>query len=278
MSRGGIKKAPIDDPLVRGRARLWVEDVLTRKLLETCWTSDPVGKQVAVQPAGGRGGVEAMLRAVREEGRRNEFGLVDRDFGALRDGSLTAGPLSTTPGHEIENALLDFPVLATLCARSAEEVAAQARGIAERLIPWMALRRVVREIKLGLPGTPEDPRPAEVASDDAALEWLRQSDYPAKLEKAIHQKWTYLYVQKLLRGELKRTRQTWEKNEWVTDFSGKEIVARLRSPAVGFAWMGGVAASDEALAVAVAQRWRQRRAIPAWITTLRDGIQKASAP
>lgn len=85
-------------------------------------------------------------------------------------------------------------------------------------------------------------------------------------------------MQKLLRGELERTRQTWEKNEWVTDFSGKEIVARLRSPAVGFAWMGGVAASDEALAVAVAQRWRQRRAIPAWITTLRDGIQKASAP
>lgn len=188
MSRGGIKVAPIDDPLVRGRARLWVEDVLTRKLLETCWTSDPVGKQVAVQPAGGRGGVEAMLRAVREEGRRNEFGLVDRDFGALRDGSLTAGPLSTTPGHEIENALLDFPVLATLCARPAEDVRLKARDIAEQLIPWMALRRVVREIKLGLPGTPEDPRPAEVASDDAALEWLRQSDYPAKLEKAIHQK------------------------------------------------------------------------------------------
>ena len=36
MSRGGIKVAPIDDPLVRGRARLWVEDVLTRKLLEVC--------------------------------------------------------------------------------------------------------------------------------------------------------------------------------------------------------------------------------------------------
>lgn len=278
MSRGGIKVAPIDDPLVRGRARLWVEDVLTRKLLETCWTSDPVGKQVAVQPAGGRGGVEAMLRAVREEGRRNEFGLVDRDFGLEHSEPFAQWRWRSTPCHEIENALLDFPVLATLCARPAEDVRLKARDIAERLIPWMALRRVVRKIKLGLPPTPEDPKPAAVATEEAARGWLAAKEYPGTLEKAVRTDFTAPQVQKLLREEFERTRQTWEKDEWVTDFSGKEIVARLRSPAVGFAWMRGVAASDEALAVAVAQRWRQRSAIPVWITTLRDDIQRASAP
>jgi len=75
--------------------------------------------------------------------------------------------------------------------------------------------------------------------------------------------------------QLVRSQQTWERKTWVTEFSGKEIVKRLRSAPTGLPWMPDVAASDEELALAVAKRWRQRSEIPGWITTLRDDIQRA---
>lgn len=255
----------VDDAFYQGRALLLVEDHLTRRVVAKCWEAHPRAKDIQVRAAGGSEGVRALVDAARQSGRKDVFGLLDRDFGGA--GSIAAG-LHRTDGHEIENDLLDFEVLAKLTAHPnpAADIEATARRHAETMVPWMALRQVLFELRNDRPGIPPEPKVADVASVDAALTWLDAQRYPRKNDQWVGQKWTQNHLEKMLQRHHATYAQDVAGSAWRRSFSGKELFRHVRGR---YRWRAAME-RDEDLAFAVAERWSRGGVGPSFLGALRD--------
>jgi hypothetical protein len=265
-----VKLPAIDDAFFRGKALLLVEDPLTRTVLSQCWKMDPRARDITVRPVGGNVGVQRLVMAARELDHRHVFGLVDRDF----DGPAGAGaPVLKTGRHEIENHLLDYDVLAKVSLNtSAAAIEQVATARATDLRAWMAVRKTLVEMKVEIPGMPGDPKVIEVPDEAAAKAWLKQQSYPEDAEKIIRTKWTKLHLNDRLPVHYEWCANEVTTGRWFESFSGKEIFRHVRSVVP---WRFPLA-SDEDLAFKVAEHWRDKGTVPAFIDGLRDTVLAGS--
>jgi hypothetical protein len=264
-----MKTRRTDDVFFLGDALLLVEDERTRAVVTECWSRDAAARRIVVRPVGGRIGVEGLVRASREQGRRHVFGLVDRDFGPA---GANQGPVFRTERHEFENHLLDFATLATLHTSPSEfalreVLAAHARS----LTAWMAVRRTLHEAKTALPATPPDPKPDEVVDPTSAQAWISSRGYPENIERTIRTTWTRPYVlDNRFPWHLTAVQKELDDGSWIETFSGKELFEHLASRG---GWRHGSSAPDE-VATLLARRWA-RGVLPgcmAFLTPVRDVI------
>lgn len=270
-----MKTRPIDDAFFQGDALLLVEDELTRVVVTGCWSDDPVARKVVVRAVGGHSAVASLVQASREQGRRNVYGLIDRDFST---GSAGGGLLFRTEGHEIENHLLDFEVLASLQMRGGHDAAdlrsfAQARASA--MVAWMAARRTLLEMKGDLQKFPADPDLGQVPDLAAAKAWITALSYPQDIEASIRRTWTKVYLRdKRLPHHHANCATDASSDLWLETFSGKEIFHHLVSRG---GWRSGQT-TPEALAYAIADRWTRAPArIPMFIEAMRATIVRECA-
>lgn len=264
-----MKVQPISDPFFAGPALLLVEDERTRAVLTECWFHDASAKKIVVRAAGGRVGVEGLVRASREHGRKHVYGLVDRDFGSASG----AGPVFHTAWHELENHLLDFATLAALHEHAdAAQLQARAEARARSLAAWMAVRRTLHETKTALLLTPEDPEPTAVTDLASAQAWFGARTYPEDIERAIRQTWTRAYLkdnrlpQHLLDCEAELT-----SGAWMQTFSGKEVFEHMTTHG---GWRHKTN-DPGAVALLLARRWARSGTLPgsmAFLNPVRDAI------
>lgn len=262
-----MKPVEIDDAFYQGKALLLVEDHLTRRVVAKCWESHPRAKDIQVRAAGGSEGVSALVDAARQRGRKDVFGLLDRDFGVSGAGG---GAFFRTAGHEVENHLLDFEVLARLAAvpNTAAEIEAEARRYAGAMVPWMALRQVLFELRRDRPGFPPDPPIAAVASLDSARAWLGAQKYPEKNEQWVGRVWMFKQLATILGDRHETYANDVAGSAWLTTFSGKELFRHVRA---SYRWRAAVEC-DEDLAFEVAERWARAGRSPAFLDAVRDGV------
>ncbi len=264
-----MKAGVIDDAFFRGKALL-VEDALTQIVLSECWRLDQRSRQIEVRPVGGHDGVQRLVQASREQGRRHVFGLIDRDFGtAARAGAS----VMKTERHEFGNHLLDYAPLAKISlgtSAAAIEQAATAR--AAGLQAWMAVRRTLVEMKVEIPGMPRDPGESDVPDEAAAKAWVHALAYPQDAERLIRTKWTKPYLDSRLPSHHGWCADEISSGRWVESFSGKEIFEKIRSEVD---WRYPIT-SNEDLAFKVAEHWQLNGSTPAFINDLRDAILAGS--
>jgi hypothetical protein len=268
-----MKTRPIDDAFFQGDALLLVEDELTRVVVTGCWSDDPAARKVVVRAVGGHSAVASLVQASREQGRRNVYGLIDRDFST---GSADAGPLLRTDWHEIENHLLDFDVLTSLHGRhTAADLRSFAQARASAMVAWMAARRTVWEMKGELQRFPADPDLGQVPDLDAAKAWIAALSYPQDIEASIRRTWTKLYLRdNRLPHHHANCDAEASSDLWLETFSGKEIFHHLVSRG---GWRSGQT-TPEALAYSIADRWTRAPArIPTFIEAMRGAIVRECA-
>lgn len=183
-----MKPVEVDDAFFHGKVILLVEDELTRRVVSKCWEAAPRAKDIQVRAAGGSDGVAKLVEGIRQRGRTDVFGLVDRDFGMAGPGS---GPVFRTGWHECENHLLDFDVLAKIAERATrDEIAAKTLDFARTMKTWMALRCALSGLRRDRPEFPGDPEIAEIPTIDEARRWFEQQRYPEAMGRWVRAKWT----------------------------------------------------------------------------------------
>jgi hypothetical protein len=153
---------------------LWVEDPVTRDYLRAVWKNST---SIAFRLGGGNDGVRAIVKAFEEEGHRNVFGLIDRDFQpSNQDGWSDPAKTFRTfvlPVHEIENYLLDATALqaSRYQNRSLDINAIENRMLtkANNLCWWASCRDVIAELKRRF-REPFVPDPRQSVIDEATAQ------------------------------------------------------------------------------------------------------------
>lgn len=261
-----MKSFEIDDAFYQGRAILLVEDELTRRIVAKCWEATPRAKEIQVRAAGGSDGVARLVEGIRQSGRVDVFGLIDRDFGFEGPG---AGPTFRTAWHEIENHLLDFEVLAKIAAKATrEEIQAVALDFATRMKTWMALRRALSELRRDRPEFPADPKIDQVQTLEEATRWFEAQKYPEKMHAWVGAKWTSTHLVKMSEQYARTYEAELTSNRWVETFSGKELFAYV---ATRFKWRHGIEGAKD-LAFAVADQWQRAGRAPTFLDAIRDEL------
>jgi hypothetical protein len=264
--------------LYRAPLTVWVEDPLTHAVLTDLWADT----QINVLVTTGKLSVGYMVRS-NPTPYPHVYGIIDRDFDAdnEREWARPECKILRIPAHELENLLLDFDVLAALSkGDEAAQIRALAHSRAKRMLPWMVCRAVLRDMQRDLGSDfPVDPRVDALGSLFDVERYLEQHPYWPK-HAAQLQKWTSGVTRS---AEL----DTWHQligaqldgDEWVTHFSGKEILRHLRSHVRGLDLAPARAPGrtdaerDLDLAKLIARRMRDLRRIPAPISKLRDVLR-----
>lgn len=208
---------------------VWVEDPETKAYLDALWADGRIRTLVG----GGAKAIAGLAGSAWEEGYQHVFALRDRDFGAPAMPPASTGPVFVVPKHENENYLLDESAIAD-CAYNtrgadAAAIAAEAAKTAAALVPWMASRRVLRDLWLATAGGfPADPRPADVPDPASATRWLTTRTGGLGVPPAEVQ----ALVASALPKHLASCSAQVASGAWRDEFSGKEIFA----PLVQLAW------------------------------------------
>jgi hypothetical protein len=261
-----MRSFEIDDAFYQGRAILLVEDELTRRIVAKCWEATPRAKEIQVRAAGGSDGVARLVEGVRQSGRVDVFGLIDRDFGFEGPG---AGPTFRTARHEIENHLLDFEVLAKIAAKATrEEIHAEALAYATRMKTWMALRCALFELRRDRPEFPADPKIDRVQTLEEVTRWFEAQKYSEKMQVWVGAKWTTAHLVKMSAKHALTYEDELTSGRWVETFSGKELFAHV---ATRFKWRYEIEGAKD-LAFAVADRWQRAGSAPPFLDAIRDAI------
>lgn len=259
-----MRAAPIDDAFFMGSALLLVEDPLTAVVLRECWSGDPRSRKIAVRAVGGRESVERLVQAAREEGRSTVFGFVDRDFGEPRTGPL----VFSTDRHEIENELLDTPVIAALSSKAPTEIDQVLSNAAQSLTEWMGVRYLLQARKQLRPSFPADPTRLH-----ASVAWVESTAdaYCKSVKEHSRVEIPSEWKDSFQRTYLPRAQRECGDGSWRDHFSGKELFAALVSRLSGSGFVGTL----EDRARAIAARWRKHSKVsppPACLTRARDEI------
>ncbi len=210
---------------------LWVEDELTRVYLEALWPL--VGSPITIKVGGGCNSIKALVQEHRRQGRRNVFGLVDRDFRRPASTSwlTTADHVFVLPRLEMENYLLDWQAMATASSPPRDATYFETRGRAyaqENLLWWMVCRKVLvqyyRLVNERFPGHP----PIPVADLEAARGYICNQHWWTAIGATVAAEVTNnSLTQKLQQAYAKHENQL-RSDAWRNEFSGKEIFGWLR--------------------------------------------------
>lgn len=251
------------------KVHVLVEDEVTWALLDGVWSDTAL----RVEPVGGEPAVRAMVNDARQRGSTNVFGVVDRDFEVSAAWSKSAS-VYRLERHEVENYLLDFDALAGLARADRAEVEAEAVRFARQIVPWMAARRALHEIDLGLTESfpallaPNEQRPLTL---DGAVALVCDRTFWSGLRKKLNENWTDTALRDLVRQHNNTYRGEVESGLWVSSFSGKEVVQHLRGT---FAKLG---TNNVDLAKRVAKRWRETKRIPGELGALSAELKRRVA-
>ncbi len=249
----------------RAKAYVFVEDPLTKVLLDTAWGD----LDLRVVSAGGAEAVKRMVRDAREHHITTVFGVVDRDF-SLKHGWLENDRVYQVERHEAENYLLDFATLGQLAVTPAEDVEREARTFAERVTAWMAARSIVWEIDGALTANfPCVPPPGQGFTEAQAVQCLSDKTYWKALKEAVNQKWDGTGIAKEVAQKSSAYKGDLESGRWAQTFCGKELCQQLRGT---FSRLGRGEPSD--LARAVATRWRRSNTTPDELRDLHREIRR----
>jgi hypothetical protein len=248
---------------------LWVEDIETKAYLDVLWGDGRIRTLVG----GGGDTISGLAHAAWADNLRHVFALRDRDFDTARMPPIASGPVFVSVRHEVENYLLDEHAIAA-CeyntrGATAGDIDAKALQIATDLVPWMASRRVLRDMWSGMVGGfPPDPKPGEVASQADAAAWLTQ--------KAAGLGFTGAQVQALTRAlphHCAHYSAQVASGHWRAEFSGKEIL----EPLIRWVWNQthknpGGGRARTMVAAAIADRQRAHATVPGDLAGLRDWL------
>ena len=262
---------------------LWVEDGLTRAWLRGLWSDADIGLLVA----GGNDAVAGAVRDARGAGHANVFGVRDRDFLSTNRAAWldpTKQPaVFLTEAHELENHLLDFDGLAALSPnhnrqrKTAAQLEARARQVAEGSIWWMATRATISEVRLAVTADfPPHPHigSAEVATAAAATaaldHLLHRSGWGTQL-RAFVPALTPAWTQSRLRVHEAALRAQLVDGSWRREWSGKElwraVLGTMTNDRV-------TQAAEEDVAKALAAHQREANTVDPALTELRSAIRK----
>lgn len=249
----------------RARAYVFVEDPLTKVMLDTAWGD----LDLRVVSAGGAEAVMRMVRDAKEHHVATVFGVIDRDF-SLKQGWLESGRVYQFERHEAENYLLDFATLGQLAVTPAEDIEREARAFAERVAAWMAARSIAWEINGALTANfPCVPSPGQEFTEAQAIRCLSDRTYWRALKDAVNQKWDGTGIAKEVAQKSNAYKGDLESDRWLLTFCGKELCQHLRGT---FSRLGRGEPSD--LARAVATRWRRGNTAPDELRDLHREIRK----
>jgi hypothetical protein len=207
---------------------LWVEDPLTRDYLRAIW-ANPTG--IAFRLGGGNEGVRAIVKAFEEEGHRNVFGVMDRDFRTSNKSEWTDPAKTfrtfTLPVHEVENYLLEAPAFHTsrYQNRRVDVASIEARMIqkASQLCWWAVCRDAIAELKRRF-REPFVPDPKQSVTDETmAHAHICGSAWFAKLAMEAGRS-SEADVHTLLSVSHARASDRLADGTWRSDFPGKEIL------------------------------------------------------
>jgi hypothetical protein len=213
----------------RAPITLWVEDRLTQMILEDLW-QDP---RISIETASGKHGVRYMMNATPREDRSWVLGLVDRDFDEdnyERWDTLQDGACFCLPAHEVENLLLDFPVLSELAGEPAAALENTARQAAEELLWWVVTKRLFWDLNRAI----NKDRPVHVpqtfgaTSASAVVEYLEKTNYIENTAATLDD-WTRERLLARVEQCAAEYRGALDSNAWKTCFPGKELIRRLRN-------------------------------------------------
>jgi len=246
------------------RCTLWVEDDLTRRVLTDFWGD----KDIRILTAGGRSGVEHLVRAAPRGFRgKNVLGFADRDFSTYdaHDWSNMDKPILFTPTHEFENLLLDFDVLSTLSGQDRPAIEAEAKAFAGTIKWWMVCKRVRYDlfgaVSAYFPAHPAVPSSGAPMDRQAAVAHLNRSNY-RKEHATVLRTWNEAYIEQQIDEWAASYEADLASGEWVRSFSGKEIFRYVRSQVKSLARLakGKTAAeNDEDLGKRIASMLQRSR-------------------
>jgi len=210
---------------------LWVEDTVTRDYLRAVWKNFP---SIAFRLGGGNDGVRAIVKAFEEEGHRNVFGLIDRDFQPSNQAGWS-DPAKTfrtfvLPVHEIENYLLDASALQASRYQNrdfdSDAIEERMRTTAANLCWWASCRDVIAELKRRF-REPFVPDPRQSVIDEATAQaHICQSAWFLKLASEAGRS-AEADIRILLTEAHAVANLHLADGTWRQDFAGKEILRNV---------------------------------------------------
>lgn len=253
---------------------LWVEDLTTSVYLDTLWQHD---WRIKLYVGGGHETLAAVVKDGRSSnGRRSLYSLRDRDFGPTNQERWSEEDTwqFVLKTFEVECFLLD-PLALAACplntskkseAWIAEHLASQAR----ELLWWMSCRAVLAELREARQERfPSHPTRTAVTSRGEAEAVLLDNDWVRRTAPGLKDVVTPKRLRDALTAAHERYDAHIQAGDWVTYFSGKELLAGL----IGHVYTKGRPAGDAAyqdLAKAVADTQRRLGRVPAELNELFD--------
>lgn len=210
---------------------LWVEDVQTQQYLIEAWQQSSAILRIHV--AGSNQSVQALTESAVKAGRKNVFGLVDRDFGNSNKADWPTKRVFRLPRNEIENYLLD-PIDLYNCPlhnryRTEAEIITKLSELANVQPAWLAYRKVVRtiekEIGRGQPGVPSC---VKIPSVEVATNLIESSSWIATLDRRTSEWTTPGKIAAEILSAYTEFDTLQKAESWMDDFSGKEIFRPIR--------------------------------------------------
>lgn len=221
-----LVQAP-EPPLNLAEVILYVEDDLTRRVLEEVWGSE--SRQVRVEVGGSNDGVRHFVTRA-QAGSVRVRGLIDRDFGATNRPNWRTAPLPVLDVHEFENLLLDEDAWE---AFGVIDFLDQARAEASKQIYWLAARRVLADLQHQLTSQfPSVPSIDSVKSEGHAVEAVVTAGSACwkSAENATKLGRSKTSVAQLVSAEVVRFQMELNSptNDWRASCSGKEVFKYLK--------------------------------------------------
>ncbi len=268
----------IDVPhLYRGKINLWVEDATSAAYFNAVWSDS----DIRILTAGGQNAVEALAKHAMENRLGNVFGVVDADFLPTNEADWFV-PGKTfrrfvLPVHEVENLMLDADAMAGCSlnnsGRSAADIEARMRGLAARLVSWMACRAVLAELRhLVLDEFPPHPKRDSVPDLAAAQTLIETCPWFTTIVGKVSQMSQAGHVQSRLQYYEQTFRTDLQGNHWKQSYSGKELFR----DAISYFWhqAPGGQSQDEDAAKAIAAWQVRNRRIPGSVVDLRKALRQ----
>lgn len=261
------------------RLILWVEDEVTKTYLHHHWQDADIGLLMA----GGHENIYAVVKSSRAQGFVQVFGFRDRDFGETNRAKWSDGAVEvlTSEAFEIENLALDSQAM-SMCqlntsGKSAAEIEAALRALAQKRLWWMSCRRTIAEIRTTATHQfVSHPKLGNVSSEQQATDAILNSAWWKNTLPAIPTTLTEHSVRDKLAANYSHYAAALQHDSWRDCFSGKELLQEI----VSAVWTKGRPAESPSARVhldfirAIVEAQREQSRIPQEVEELRRALRQ----
>lgn len=225
--------AHLDSFYKAGRIVLWVEDSLTRDYLRAAWRS-PV--DIAFFVANGGEHVPSLATAARQNSPafQHVFGILDRDFGYSNRASWNTADNFYLPRHEIENYLLDADAFTAsrynTRNRSCSDVTTEIQRLAKLQPAWLACRQTLKTLRhQATDGFSRSPSLLDIVDPPTAVNHIVTLPWFQQVASRLTFSLTVVETSRRIDEAIVRYQTDLLTDDWVANFSGKEIFRQLRA-------------------------------------------------